>query len=394
AMRDARDGRDAFDLTCRLVLGGEDERWIAARGARVQEEGRPQRMTGTVVDISERVEIQTLALDAQRQFRLIFEMNPLPCWLFDRGTLRFLEVNPAAVRQYGYSREEFLRMRVTDIRPPAYLDDLDRALRQLETSPHGNLSLITVHRHRDGHLIDVQVHTARLEIAGIQALLVLAENVSEHMAYQRELAYRASHEPLTGLLTVPALCESLNCEQSGTRYTIAHVQLRGLQLISDTLGREIGKEVLRNLCRRLYALAERYGGLACQPAEDFVLVIDPQHDVDAVIAALGAALAEPVQGFDSFHQLDLRIGVAEYPGDGSSAEDVIAKAAQAAHAAREEGVGVVRFDESLERDPFIGDVRWQFLSQPGEETIPCVLGLGHCLGEVTATLFRWLDLPE
>lgn len=48
----------------------------------------------------------------------MFERNPLPMWVFDLETLYFLEANLTAVAHYGYSRDEFLRMRITEIRPP------------------------------------------------------------------------------------------------------------------------------------------------------------------------------------------------------------------------------------------------------------------------------------
>jgi len=49
---------------------------------------------------------------------LLFENNPLPMWVFDLETLAFLAVNQAAIVKYGYSRDEFLRMTLQDIRPP------------------------------------------------------------------------------------------------------------------------------------------------------------------------------------------------------------------------------------------------------------------------------------
>jgi len=342
-LRRAWHGEEPFDMTCRLLLPELGERWVAARGALVEDGHPDRRMTGTVVDVSERVEIQTLAMDAQRQFRLIFELNPLPCMLFDAQTLAFLEVNPAAVREYGYSREEFLRMRLSDIQPAvpdaASLPPLPAA---------GSDPGLFVHRRRDGSLIDVRVHTSQLEVAGIRARLALAENVSDYLAYQRELAYRASHDQATGLLNVRALAEWLDRERAGAGYAIAHLQVRGLQLIADTLGREAGEAVLRNLSQRLRSLAERYGMLAFQPAEDFVLAIEARHPTETVIEVLVATLAEPVPGRDSFHQLDVRIGIAVNPQDGSLAEEVIGKAAQAAHAAREEGVSVERFHAGIE----------------------------------------------
>src|SRR5690348_11592344 len=53
---------------------------------------------------------------AEARYRLLFEKSPVPMWVFDRDTLAFLEVNDAAVQHYGWSREEFLRMTIRDIR--------------------------------------------------------------------------------------------------------------------------------------------------------------------------------------------------------------------------------------------------------------------------------------
>ncbi|HYG07042.1 MAG TPA: PAS domain S-box protein, partial [Stenotrophomonas sp.] len=175
-------GEEPLDIHFRLLLPALGERWVAARGAMVEDGRGGRRMTGTVVDVSERVEIQSMAMDAQRQLRLIFDLNPLPCLLFDAQTGRFLEVNPAAVREYGYSRDEFLRLRLADIEP---------ALRERHDAPglpppgDSVVPLLHVHRRRNGSLIDVRVHTSQLEIAGIRARLALAENVSDHVAYQR-----------------------------------------------------------------------------------------------------------------------------------------------------------------------------------------------------------------
>ena len=64
---------------------------------------------------------------SEERYRLLFEANPLPMWVYDADTLRFLAVNDAAVRHYGYTSSEFLSMTITDIRPR---EDVDRAARR------------------------------------------------------------------------------------------------------------------------------------------------------------------------------------------------------------------------------------------------------------------------
>src|SRR5712692_10843415 len=100
----------------------------------------------------------------EEMFRLLFSYNPLPTWVMDRETLRFLEVNEAAIRQYGYSLNEFKRMTVLDFRPE---EERARYLELLKQIPHeglyhGNWK----HRKKDGKIIQVETTSHELEYAG------------------------------------------------------------------------------------------------------------------------------------------------------------------------------------------------------------------------------------
>src|SRR6266436_7401564 len=68
-------------------------------------------------DITERRLAERRQRDTEQQYRALFDLNTLPMWLYDRGSLRFLAVNDAAVQAYGYTREEFLDLTIKDIRP-------------------------------------------------------------------------------------------------------------------------------------------------------------------------------------------------------------------------------------------------------------------------------------
>ena len=340
-------GEGALDMTYRFMMPGSGElRWLAVRGERVDGQRGRQRLVGAVVDVSEHMRNSARAEEGERQFRLLFNYNPAPFWIFDVNTLQFLEVNRAAVEQYGYSREEFLAMTILEIRPKEEWGEI----RQVQAEAlNGSFSdgqrfplRVRTHQRKDGSLLEVVAHMTRLEFAGRTTCLVLAEDVSQRLAYERDLAYRASHDPDTGLLTVRALAEQLDAGDGG--YTILHLQLRGLRLVTDTLGREAGEDVLQAMVGRLGVLGARYGLLAWQPAEDFVLAVTADNDPQLALEALLDAASEPVRGSDSFHQLEPRIGVANCPDDGEHADQVLGRAAQAAHAAREDGMVVSRFD--------------------------------------------------
>ena len=111
------------------------------------------------------------------QYRLLFDSNPVPMWVFDRKTLKFLAVNEAASRQYGFSRPEFLTMTIADIRPEEDIPDLLEAT----AKPIHGLQEATIWRHRkkDGAIIDVEIVGHDLHFHGIEAELIAARDVTE-----------------------------------------------------------------------------------------------------------------------------------------------------------------------------------------------------------------------
>jgi PAS domain S-box-containing protein len=117
----------------------------------------------------------------EEQYQVLFQNNPLPMWVFDLKSLAFLAVNEAAVKHYGYSREEFLKMTLLDIRPAEDIPRLKAALPDLEenTQPGFKKSGIWRHRKKDGTLIDVEICSEHVVYKGKNARLVLLNDVTE-----------------------------------------------------------------------------------------------------------------------------------------------------------------------------------------------------------------------
>jgi PAS domain S-box-containing protein len=112
----------------------------------------------------------------------MFESNPLPMYVYDIATLHFLEVNTAAVDQYGYTRVEFLRMKLTDIRPSEDLPRLRETLASFAdapASPFRRHATTWKHRVKDGSLRDVDIVSSPIDFAGRRAVLVVAADVTE-----------------------------------------------------------------------------------------------------------------------------------------------------------------------------------------------------------------------
>jgi len=125
------------------------------------------------------------------RFRLLFEDNPLPMWVFDLETLRFLEANHAAVSHYGYTHEEFLGMTLADIRP---LEDVQRLKDTISSASGPALSGQWRHRLKDGRLIDVDVASHTISYGGLQAVLSVLQDITQRKQLEEQLRQSAKME--------------------------------------------------------------------------------------------------------------------------------------------------------------------------------------------------------
>jgi two-component system cell cycle sensor histidine kinase/response regulator CckA len=122
---------------------------------------------------------------SESMFRLLFTHNPLPTWVFDSESLRFLQVNDAAVRQFGYSHEEFADITVFDIcYAPAYAHFWD-SIRQLRIQPR--YKTICKLAGKDGRPIAVEILAHQLEYNGRSVHLVVAQDIGERHQLEEQL---------------------------------------------------------------------------------------------------------------------------------------------------------------------------------------------------------------
>ena len=173
-----------------------EERDLRARDGRVintllrampeiDAQGQVQGTRAMYIDITERKQAEAALRESEQRYRLLFENNPHPMWVYDLETLQFLAVNEAAIQHYGYTRDEFLVMTIKDIRPsedvPALLDDVAQTVSPL------NRAGVWRHRTQDGTLINVEITSHITDFAGRAARLVLATDVTERLQAEEAL---------------------------------------------------------------------------------------------------------------------------------------------------------------------------------------------------------------
>lgn len=186
---DKQSGKPQKELEIAAAEGRvEDEGWrIRKDGSRFwasvvitamkDHKGHIRSFSKVTRDMTERKRVEELLQESEERYRKLFDTNPFPTWMYDRETLRFLAVNGAAVRKYGYSHEEFLSMTIKDIRPP---QDVPALLESVAHVVEGTENVGDwIHRRKDGSIIDVEITSFPFVFSGRPAEVVVAVDVTQ-----------------------------------------------------------------------------------------------------------------------------------------------------------------------------------------------------------------------
>jgi len=300
-------------------------------------------------------------------FRQLFADNPQPMWVFDAETLEFLEINEAAVNQYGYSRDEFLDRTIADICPS---EDLPRLVEELQAQQQGVRRGSWRHRVSDGRLIDVDVSSHRLSFAARPAVLVAIQDVTQRTALEDELRHQAFHDSLTNLANRALLIDRTDhairrLERGGSSVAVLMIDLDGFKTVNDSLGHGVGDTLLVQVAARLQT-ALRSGDTAARIGGDefAILVEDAGQTEQATVVAerVMHALATPfkLEGTELF--VHGSVGIAMTTGD-KDAGELLRDADTAMYQAKAQGKNCYRvfepgmYSASVARLELDGDLR-------------------------------------
>ncbi|KUM23645.1 hypothetical protein AU467_33015 [Mesorhizobium loti] len=211
-----------------LIQGPDGEiRTLVTRKARASLPDGAQFVVGCITDI-------TRLKQHEASLQLLFEENPLPMWVFERGTWRFLAVNQAAIEHYGYTREQFLAMSILDIRPQ---EDLAQ-FRKIVGTGKGSHASGRSWRHvrADGSVIDIVAYSKPIEYDGKPAFMVAVIDVTDRKRAEDNL--RRTREFLDSVIeNIPVM---LFAKEAGQHQYVL-MNRAGEELLGIPRGEVIGK---------------------------------------------------------------------------------------------------------------------------------------------------------
>jgi diguanylate cyclase (GGDEF)-like protein/PAS domain S-box-containing protein len=290
-----------------------------------------------------------LMVQELESFRLLFDENPIPMWVVDQDTHKFLAVNNAAVSHYGYSRERFLEITPFDIRPPEDREEFRHFVLKGDWTQGG-----TPRRHvkADGSLITVVVYARTIVHDGRPAWLSAIIDITERNRAEERIRYMAHHDLLTGLPNRALFLErtesaSARLRQRGDRFAVFVLDLDRFKDVNDSLGHPAGDAILKDTARRLKSVLDEAEVLARLGGDEFAILqpigADGREDAAAFAERIVQAIAVPYEIEGSKIVVGTSIGIALAPADGVEPNELMKQADLALYRQKSAGRDGYRF---------------------------------------------------
>lgn len=324
---------------CSFTFEYEIDGHLASLKAGISKAG--DLLTVTLTDVGELKARETL-------FRSMFDDNPVPMVVRSCEDQQVLRVNDAALRLYGYQREEFLNLKLRD-------------LRICETQPQKGDQLGATYaggrcwRHQAacGTSLNVVEYEREITDEGVPAILATIVDMTERARAEAQISFMAHHDPLTGLSNRTVFTHALedataSVRNGGAGFAVVTVDLDGFKLINDTLGHDAGDEVLTGVAERLRDLTGEAETVARLGGDEFALilpaVVSRQDLADRALRII-SVLNRP-------HRIDGRevkiaasVGISVVPDDTHIPEQVLKFADLALYRAKKDSGSAYRFFE-------------------------------------------------
>jgi PAS domain S-box-containing protein len=183
-----------ISLTYRIKTAGGKIKWVNENRSIFADAQTNQKILLSIIkDIQRGEEERYDKEESLAEYSILFDSNPNPMWLYEIQTQRILKVNDAAIKTYGYTRQEFLAMTIKDIRQNPENGNFDSFIsnKGIGATFHGfNKPGVWKHINKKGEIIYAEVTSDSLSYKNYNCCIVIATNITERVRYQEELKLR------------------------------------------------------------------------------------------------------------------------------------------------------------------------------------------------------------
>ena len=286
---------------------------------------------------------------AQTQYRSLIRQSSDGIFIFDGETKCVVEANPKFLSMLGRTDPKVKHLTLDDIlfeNSTSIMDSIERSLTRSQDA------LIECHyRHVDGSLIATEIAASEVHSGAQRLIMVSARDITERKRSEEQVRHLAQYDALTDLPNRLLLQDRLEQAMLQTprntqQMAVLFLDLDRFKTINDTLGHDIGDELLQVVAKRLYESVRLGDTVARQGGDEFVIVvpgIQQPEDAAQVARQLIEAMASPFVVRDFELHVSPSIGISIYPLDGDSAQILMKNADTAMYQAKQAGGNVYRF---------------------------------------------------
>lgn len=254
-----------------------------------------------------------------QEYELLYTNSPVPLWIYDTKTLRFLSVNPASAKAHGYSVEEFRRKKITDVVHPEMHKVILSDLMQPKAVAHRQ----ALHVRKDGTTLPMKVTAYDIQFRGRPARMALGEDISEKEELASKLLHQVRHDFLTGLPNRTMFLQKLDAisehaRSNSTECAVLVVHINRFEKINEMFGHAFGDRFLKALTRRLQSRLRPGDAVGRTGSREFTIAFPYSSDGQAIESRardLLRNLNEPLLVDQQQIEPSLSMGLAVFPED-------------------------------------------------------------------------------
>ncbi len=360
--------RHPYDIEHRIVVG-DQIRWVREIAEiSFANDGAPLVGLGTVQDITDRKRIEATLVESELRMSAVFQSSPIGIVVSTLADGTLIDINDAALRQFGYTQDEVLGKRsLADLGTyvdPTQRDVLVQRLKQLGSLHQFPVDFLT----RNGTQIVLEISGRLIELRGESCIVSLMVDVTERHRIEAQIHEQAFHDALTKLPNRRLLSDRLrktmsSAKRSGCFAALMYLDLDNFKPLNDKHGHEVGDLLLIEMARRLKACVRESDTVARVGGDEFVVLLseldtDPKASVtQAMVVAekvrmgvsMPCLLSLRHEGADHLtveHCCTVSIGIVLFVNDDKNYKTLINQADAAMYHAKRTGRNVIHLADA------------------------------------------------
>jgi diguanylate cyclase (GGDEF)-like protein/PAS domain S-box-containing protein len=319
-------------------LPSGEQRWLdVSLIPQISDDGKPVAAFVLIMDVTKHIQSERALRESEARLQTFMDASAEGIVVHQNG--KIVDVNPALCAMVGRGYEELVGSDVLSYVGPEYRAEV---LAQVATSRESHYESAIY--HRNGELIPVEFIGRTMNYRGVESRMSIVRDLRDRKVAQERINYLAHHDEMTGLPNrarfMSLLQTSLSRADTDKAAALLFVDLDNFKRINDSLSHRAGDEVLREVARRLRAVMRETDIVARYAGDEFVVLMQHVSNRDQVAQMtdrLLNAITQPIDCLGNQLQLTTSVGIAMYPEDSRSPEELLSQADAAVYSAKAAG---------------------------------------------------------